>query len=132
MLVVEDTPPTQEFVRFFLSKAGLDVDVADNGQDAWDKVKSAAADGKPFGLLVMDMQMPVLNGYECTRRLRRAKHIMPIIALTAHTMSGDREKCLEAGCDDYIPKPIEMDQLLNMVRSYLERDRSDAASVTVN
>ena len=133
VLVVEDTPPTQEFVRFFLSKTGLDADVADNGQIAWDKVKTAAAQGKPFDMIIMDMQMPVLNGYECTRRLRRAKHTMPIIALTAHTMSGDREKCLDAGCDDYIPKPIEMDELLTKVRDYLERYRAEAdGSVTVH
>lgn len=119
VLVVEDTPPTQEFVRFFLSKAGLKVDVADNGQIAWEKVKAATAEDDPYGLIIMDMQMPVLNGYECTRRLRRAQYDMAIVALTAHTMIGDREKCLNAGCDDYIPKPIEMEDLLRKVKQWL-------------
>jgi len=118
VLLVEDGPDNQRLIAFLLRKAGAEVTVAENGQIAVDCVQTAEGEGKPFDVILMDIQMPVMDGYAATRKLRAQGHTLPIIALTAHAMSRDRQKCLDAGCDDYMAKPIERNNLLEMVQKH--------------
>jgi len=96
-------------IEFYLTELGLDVTVATNGQEARDRALEADKKGRPFHLILMDMQMPVLDGYEATQQLRAAGYRKPIVALTAHAMDAEREKCLAIGCDDFASKPIDQE-----------------------
>ena len=129
LLLCEDGFDNQRLIAFLLEKAGADVTVADNGQIGLDKALQAREAGQPFDVILMDMQMPVLDGYSATRKLREADYTHPIIALTAHAMTHDRQKCLDAGCDDYASKPINRADLLATIRRHLEvpREESQAA-----
>lgn len=114
ILIVEDAKANQELIRLLLQKMGLETVVVENGQKAVDAVL-----GQPFDLVLMDMQMPVMNGYEATRAIRAKGLTLPIVALTAHAMKGDEEKCLEAGCDSYLTKPINRKALMKILTRYL-------------
>jgi signal transduction histidine kinase/CheY-like chemotaxis protein len=121
ILVAEDNLVNQTVVKRMLVKGGFEVDVAANGEQALHKIMS----GTPYDLVFMDCQMPRVDGYEAARRIRDLEqksneggHI-PIIALTANAMQGDREKCLDAGMDDYIPKPIKKEMMFEMLRRHI-------------
>jgi CheY-like chemotaxis protein/HPt (histidine-containing phosphotransfer) domain-containing protein len=119
VLLAEDDPDSREVVHAMLQSAGLAVDEVDNGQMAFRRILSAAAE-TPYDLILMDMQMPGIDGYQATRRLRSIGWRGIIIALTAHAMSGDRDKCLEAGCNDYLCKPITGNSLTALLARHLQ------------
>jgi two-component system sensor histidine kinase/response regulator len=106
ILLVEDNLINQKLAARLLEKAGHVVTIAANGKDAVDQVAA-----RPFDLVLMDVQMPEMDGYEATQAIRLreqgARRHLPIVALTAHAMVGDREKCLQAGMDGYVTKPVQ-------------------------
>ncbi len=108
ILVTEDNPVNQLIAQTHLERLGFEVDVADNGLEALEAIER-----KRYDLVFMDCQMPMLDGYEATRRIRErlGGRQLPVIALTAHDLASDREKCLEAGMDDYMAKPLYEDNL---------------------
>ena len=120
ILVVDDRRDIRFIAQHFVTSSGGTVEVAGNGLEAIEKIQQAKDRGTPFDIMVIDMQMPVLNGYEATRQLRREGFELPIIALTAHAMEGDREKCVEAGCNDYLSKPLDGPQFVAMLQRYLD------------
>ena len=111
ILLAEDGIDNQKLISYLLNKSGNTVTLAENGLIAIKKAQEAEEAGSPYDVILMDMQMPELDGYAATRQLRSQGYPYPIIALTAHTMSGAREECLAAGCDNYATKPIQRDQL---------------------
>ncbi|MCK4343607.1 MAG: response regulator [Phycisphaerae bacterium] len=118
VLLAEDGPDNQRLITAILRKAGAEVTVAENGQIAVEEALAARDSGRPFDVILMDMQMPVLDGYGATRALRKSDYRGKIVALTAHAMSGERAKCLDAGCDDYATKPISRKKLIELVQDY--------------
>jgi two-component system sensor histidine kinase/response regulator len=120
VLVAEDNPVNRKLVVTLLQKRGHEVRAVEDGRAAVNAVASASPDG--FDVAVMDVQMPVLSGLEATRAIRASEQSgaprLPIVALTAHAMQGDRERCLAAGMDDYLPKPIDIDDLIATVERF--------------
>ncbi len=111
VLVVDDGESNRDLISLVLSETGATVVCAENGKQGVDRAGQA-----DFDLVIMDMQMPVMDGYTAARQLRTLGYSMPIIALTAHAMRGDREKCLAAGCSGYLSKPIDIDSLVETIR----------------
>jgi signal transduction histidine kinase/DNA-binding response OmpR family regulator len=126
ILLAEDGADNQILISTHLRKAGAKVVVAENGRIAVDMALSALEADEPFDVIFMDMQMPELDGYGATAKLRSRGYTRPIIALTAHAMTGDRERCIAAGCDDYTTKPVNRAALIAMARQYVESVRSGA------
>jgi signal transduction histidine kinase len=114
VLLVDDTPANQMLISHVLRKRGHEVDLAHNGRDAIAKVRS-----RPFDVVLMDVQMPEMDGLEATAAIRALADVprVPIVAMTAHAMPGDRERCLAAGMDDYLAKPIDVRKLAEVVES---------------
>jgi signal transduction histidine kinase/CheY-like chemotaxis protein len=119
VLVAEDGIDNQRLIRAYLRAARAEVTLVENGAQALSTAQAALDAGAPFDLILMDMQMPVMDGYEATRRLREQGYLAPIVALTAHAMSGDRERCLGAGCDEYLTKPIDRALLITTLARYM-------------
>lgn len=116
ILLVEDNEMNRDMLSRRLMRKGFEVVIAVDGQDGVQQAQAQSPD-----LILMDMSLPVIDGWEATRRLKAnpATQSIPVIALTAHAMSGDREKALAAGCDDYDTKPIDLPQLLSKVAALL-------------
>jgi two-component system cell cycle response regulator DivK len=119
LLLVEDSEMNRDMLARRLARRGYEVVIAVDGAQGVTLAQTEAPD-----LILMDMNLPVLDGSEATRQLRAAPatRSIPIIALTAHAMSGDRENALEAGCDDYDTKPIELERLLGKIEVLLKKE----------
>jgi two-component system, sensor histidine kinase and response regulator len=118
LLLAEDNPVNQKLALMMLQKAGYAVEVVDNGKKA---VAAYQADPRRFDLILMDVQMPEMDGLEAARQIRLHGHSVPIIAMTANTMKGDREKCLAAGMNDYIAKPLKRETVFKLIEKWHER-----------
>jgi CheY-like chemotaxis protein len=125
LLVVEDNEENRDGLSRHLRRKGYEVIVAADGQQGVEAVRTQAPD-----LVLMDMSLPVLDGWEATRLLKtvaETRHI-PVIALTAHAMAGDREKALAAGCDEYDTKPVEFTRLLGKIQALLDKSAPPVTS----
>ena len=124
ILIVEDNEMNRDMLSRRLKRKGYDIEVAVDGQQGVDMATDLMPD-----IVLMDMSLPVMDGWAATKALRRndATAALKIIALTAHAMAGDREKCLDAGCNEYTTKPINRAKLIELLNSYL-KDDTDAES----
>jgi PAS domain S-box-containing protein len=119
ILLAEDNPANQKLGKLILAKAGYHVEVADNGREA---INLFLASPEQFDIILMDVQMPEMDGLRATRTIRsRGFHDIPIVAMTANAMKGDREKCIEAGMNDYIAKPVRRESVYDMIRKWVVR-----------
>jgi CheY-like chemotaxis protein len=100
---------------------GLEVDYAESGREGIERLEQREADGDPVDVVLMDIMMPGMDGYETMRRMREKEdfHNLPIVAVTAKALKGDREKCIAAGASDYITKPVDAEQLLGLLRAWI-------------
>ncbi len=114
VLVADDAPSNQMLIKLLLEKMGLNVVIVEDGLKALE-----ACQKQTFSLIFMDMQMPNMNGYQATAKIREIGIETPVIALTANAMKGDREKCIQIGCTDYLPKPLHRKELTKLVKQYL-------------
>ncbi|HBR20800.1 MAG TPA: hypothetical protein DD726_11420 [Phycisphaerales bacterium] len=126
VLIAEDSPTNQTLIELLLRRMGIETVVVENGRLAVDR----AADGG-FDLILMDIQMPVMNGFEATRQLRKNGVKIPIVALTACAMKGDDKKCFAAGCDDYLAKPVDRKKLAQTLAKYLSVEGAKNISAVV-
>ncbi len=115
ILLVEDSPDNQALISIFLMRAGAEVDIASDGEQGYLKAKDA-----PYTAVLMDVQMPIMDGISTVRKLRSEGYDRPIIALTAHAMKEERERCLAAGYSDFLSKPVTRDDLVSILSTYRE------------
>lgn len=127
ILVVEDSPDNRQLLTYLLLEAGARVTNAEDGRQACDLCLQNGRTDSPFDVILMDMQMPVMDGYSATERLRRSGVSTPILALTAFAMADDRDRCLRAGCDDYLSKPIDEAALLQKLAAHCNPDPGTGA-----
>jgi PAS domain S-box-containing protein len=128
VLICEDQPEIRRLMGYFIEEAGGRVTLIGSGEAAVDVVQQAADD---FDLVLLDIQMPRLDGYEVARQIRQLGFRKPVIAVTAAAMPSDRQKCLDAGCDDYLPKPIEVEELLSMIARYAAKPGTAKGSLNL-
>jgi two-component system CheB/CheR fusion protein len=121
ILVVDDYETNRRLISTLLKRCGSEIVAAVDGQDACEKARAARDEGKPFDAILMDMAMPVMDGYTAAATLRGEGFTCPIIALTAHAMRGDDEKCIKAGCSDYLSKPVDPDKVIATVTAAMQR-----------
>lgn len=121
ILLAEDGPDNQRLIVHILRKAGARVEVADDGRQALEAILDADGKGQRFDVVLMDMQMPVMDGYTAVSRLRQHGYTGSIIALTAHAMTDDCGRCIAAGCNGYASKPIDR---VRLIESILQCHRS--------
>jgi len=114
VLVAEDNPSNQKLIAILLQRMGLEVTLAGDGLEAIEQCGEQS-----FDIILMDMQMPNMNGYDATRQLRSQGLNIPIIAVTANAMTGDDQKCMDVGCNGYLSKPIDRNELDELVGQYL-------------
>jgi len=122
ILLVEDNEMNRDMLSRRLRKRGFEVLIAVDGREGVELAASSSPD-----LILMDMSLPVMDGWEATRRIKtdEATRKIPVIALTAHAMEGDRDKALQAGCDDYDTKPVDLKRLLEKIGAFLSSDENE-------
>ena len=128
ILLVEDGPDNQRLLSIILKKHKAKVDIAENGLIAIEKVEQSLKENHSYDVILMDMQMPIMDGYDATAKLRSKGCQIPIIALTAHAMTGQREKCLALGCNEFATKPIQRDKLLNTIARSIQSSHASSLS----
>jgi len=118
LLLVEDNEMNRDMLSRRLARHGFDIIIAIDGVEGIEKALSESPD-----IILMDMSLPIVDGWEATRQLKSAEETsnIPIIALTAHAMAGDRERAINAGCDDYDTKPVELDRLIEKINAQLKK-----------
>lgn len=124
LLLAEDGPDNQRLIKHILTRAGLSVDIVGDGESALHAIARAQDSGRPYQALLLDMQLPRMDGYEVAGKLRSSGFSGRVIALTAHAMLGDREKCLNAGCDEYLSKPFRPAELIALLERCLAERRA--------
>jgi CheY-like chemotaxis protein len=122
ILLADDHEANRRLIGLQLSRVGADVVTAGDGQEAIDLATAATQERRPFDAIIIDMQMPVVDGYAAVQELRARGFTIPIVAVTAYAMSEDRDECLEVGCDDFVSKPIEWDRFLAKLTRLLARN----------
>jgi signal transduction histidine kinase len=132
VLLAEDSVDNRRLIVHMLRKGGWEVLAAENGEIACRIMTDAMAQGAAINVVLMDVQMPLVDGHEATRRIRAMGYTGPIVALTANTMSGDREACLSAGCDFYVGKPINRETLLSVVGRFATTEGTEAAGAPIS
>ncbi|QDU10858.1 Transcriptional regulatory protein SrrA [Gimesia aquarii] len=125
VLIAEDSIDNQRIISHYLEKESAAVITADNGEIAVELALKARENNIPFHVILMDIEMPVLDGYKATKKLRQADYTGRIIAHTAHTDTHSRKKCLDAGCDDYISKPINQQSLVSKIARYAMQEKQN-------
>ncbi|MDG9668553.1 response regulator [Hahella sp. CR1] len=129
LLVADDLPDIRRLIGHLVESAGARVSYAQNGAEAVRIVSEAAQSDSPIDLVIMDMHMPVLDGHSATRELRRRGHETPVLALTAATMRGERERCLASGCTDHLSKPVNVSQLFTLIERHLPNTQTKSPSL---
>ena len=130
ILVAEDNPMNRKLVKYLLEEWHIDFDIVTNGIEA---VKSLQQNPGVYDLVLMDIQMPEMDGYAATEKIRYELNLqIPIIAMTAHALTGEREKCLGAGMDDYISKPLNEEQLYKLINKHARKENGNAASQVID
>jgi CheY-like chemotaxis protein/HPt (histidine-containing phosphotransfer) domain-containing protein len=124
VLLAEDGPDNQRLISLYLRKAGIDVEIVGDGRTAVERAMTELSAGKPFDVILMDIQMPEMDGHTAVAQLRQFGYTRPIIALTAHAMPEDRARCMASGFTDYTTKPINRTLLIQMLATHIQQPTS--------